>query len=328
MIFCCCTTLTRTLTIQGKGCSGNAIPGATVAVTGPGGFSDSCTLSGSPSVCSMTVPAAGTYSVTITNGSDTCTTSAVFGTLTTAVSVSCCAPSGKGVVTGQLKNDCVVLSGFTIQAIQSGSVVASTTTDGSGNFSLCVATSSTTIKAVGSGLYQDTTSSAFTPTACATVAPSTVNPIVMKPISGYAYGGCCAAGNGPIPGTLTLTDPSYSTASLTASSTGTITAATWSGSQTVSYPGCTDPPNTNADCLPVSGVEIRYLFGGCALTIIANSVNAGTHDCPRTGTDDAGREFSQTITLSGTISGGAVTMSGTSNHIVHCGGGITLTVTG
>jgi hypothetical protein len=232
--------------------------------------------------------------------------------------------SGLGVspakVCGTLNNFCVALGGVTVDAIQAGSTVASTTTHATlGTWCLCVPSGvATTISFTGSGRYGTTTVSAGTPTACTTTSVGTTT---MKAASGYSYLGCCAVDGGvPLPGTLFLTDSLLGAATLGAlGATGTTSSNSWRGSLTFDSPGC-------GSCPPQTGISIEYtLRAGCnALQMSIQSTGGILGDCPLAG---VGTPSSRTIGWSGTspplnITG---TVSGWAGHACN-GGTATITV--
>lgn len=304
----------RTLTLRAKDCGGNPIPGATVSVTGPGGFSASGTLAGTFATYSVTVPSAGSYPWTITDVSGTCGGTAVFGSTTLTVSQYCCIGQDKGFVCGKIRNQCVPLSGVTVEVWHAGgAMIASTITDGSGNYCFCapaVIGAFIQIKVPAFGRYGDTTTGAFQAFFCNT--DMNVRPdIELVPASGYHYQFCCLGGDGgvPIPDTLSGTDSVYG--ALTFNYSG----GTWVATKTVNYPGCPPGPYGFAGCPPVTGVEVSWLFGGCTVGVVANN----SMGCPYGGAYDhtSGPVYAS---YSGTGSPLSVT-SGTINHPVYCGGG-------
>lgn len=271
-------------------CDGTPDSGASVSLTGPGGFSASGGTNSS-GVYSVAVPGTGTYTATVGSQSGSVTLS---GTTCTTGTVAICAPTF-GVPFGQV---CVTvvgcnntpIVGVSVTATQSGVTVNSGTTNSSGVACFCVPSGHTTTFAVTAPPSRyGTGSTTGTVTACPS-SPANFT-IALPAASGYVCFCClsrgCATCSVPVSTTLHLTD-SYFGSGCTL--TYNATTGQWVGSQTVSVAGCTSPAGPAFSC-PSGTTTITYTLGAmdngfgtsvCALNV-GYTLATGAGNCPGTG---------------------------------------------
>lgn len=269
------------LTVVTKDCGGAALAGATVTVTGPDGFSKSCTtsLSGGVASCQISLGTAGTYTISV-SASGLATSTSTLGHICGDHSVTICV--------GGLFKFCVTIggcaAGSTIGNGQSvsltqGSNTYTATADSSGVACFCLSarTSATVTLTSPGGRYQTTSktfaSGLFTTATCSVVSGS----MSLDPASGYhCFCGC----PDPVSDTLYLTEPYGNTFTLTYDSG----SSSWVGSGTIA--------NTAScvSCASVASYSMTYSVPArfvvfprpdfCILGVEGQIQGPGLNDCP------------------------------------------------
>lgn len=300
--------------------TGEPDSGETVTVTGPGGFSATCTTATATGECCIVVPEDGTYTVSATVGGSTASASVVIvGPGVRRVTL--CVGGGLAACFRVMRCGLEEQAGQVVEFLQGGVVVATGTSDAQGKVCVCLpARVDTTLRANSvPPRFQATT--LFVPRRVLPVmgcgGPTGVIGdftgglcgesgyqsclFFLKPASGYGCMPCFEVerdwyGGTPISDVLQTVDPVTGNAvALHRSGMG------WVGTDTASFGPCADPYGLGGVC-PAATVPMRYgiypdpTLHGCAFTVSAlyhwrrvTDALGLTHDrlCPGAGPDPA-----------------------------------------